>query len=540
MAADLPPSSHEHIKALCFLLVALKRLPLGPAVGRHMRAPGAAATLHHAVGVVAAVSALAADLPASVAAPISVLSSTRLGMHSHAAQLLAACCSGLSCEPVSAVGSETSSVPQQSGGSDSGSSSGSGSGAAAGTSDQQLEVAWELVAAVPHVCSAVRALLDSTTPGNLVDLQVLSAVADWYGGCVGRLRAQVVGVPCSAEQLSAWAAAVEDSHRLLPLLVQHDTSLLQQQHLQQQAGNLWQQAATLLAAQLVSALYAYHPQLATSVPGGNVLEQPGTPALRRQLLRAHLAGCRLVHWLAQQAPVSRALLLLGGYVGAPTMLMVLIDSLCQTLLRLFQLEDADSGWAAGCALFSLHRVVVGGRTESFGGGVSYSLLTISHLSAQLPCRSFSADLQAAFAAHIEAATVLTGLAAAARSADGGDAGVPAPEAGAMPGLSGSLSAALIVVPSLAAPAALAPVEALLPAMLQVTLLCSLSRLGVSVMQCLTGLGAGRCMYRTFRVQPGQQAAKHCHRHCSSGPLPANRPRRRPVRWHLRSSCWQVT
>lgn len=81
--------------------------------------------------------------------------------------------------------------------------------------------------------------------------------------------------------------------------------------------------------------------------------------------------------------------------------------------------------------------------------------------------------------------MLTGLATVAAPAVSGSEGPPAiSEVEGMPGLTSSLRIALHVAPSLAAPAALAPVEALLPAMLQVTLLCHLSRLCfLALMHC---------------------------------------------------------
>ncbi|PRW60531.1 hypothetical protein C2E21_1213 [Chlorella sorokiniana] len=181
VAAGLPPSSHQHISALGFVFSAMQRLPLVAAVPRHMRAPGAAATLRAVASVVEAVAALPGDLPAGVAPNIAVANSTLLGMHLHAAQLLAACCIDLSRPAAAAAGSEPRNGGQQGDrGGGSGGSGGSSGEAMAADVDQQLEVAWALVAAVPHMCSAVRALVAAAAAG-LGSVQMVSDVASLYG-----------------------------------------------------------------------------------------------------------------------------------------------------------------------------------------------------------------------------------------------------------------------------------------------------------------------------------------------------------------------
>ena len=502
VAAGLPPGPHKHLKALCFLLYAVRWLPLEPAIARHMQAPGAAATVRQATNVLAAAASLPVDLPVDVANQLSAASSSQTDMQLDAVQLFTACCRGLNQQPVAAGGRETSSIPQQ------GSEGGGGSGAVADAADQQLAVAWELVSAVPHVCSVVRELLASAVLDGLVFLGVLTNMIKWYGRCLSWVAAQATETPCSAEQLSAWAAAGEATHRLIPVLAQHD-GMQQQQHQhqhqhqpqhqqqrpppQQPAGDQWQLAGSVLVSKLASTFYGNCPLLATSVPGGSALEQRGTPALRRQLLQAHLAGCRLVHWLAQQASVNRALLLPDDHAAAPAALLLLLNSLCQTLLRRFQLEVSASGWAAGCENHLFLDMGCGQRQHCglrlLDCWLCVLPLTFPSPSTQLPCRAFSADLQAACAAHVEAAAVLTGLAAAASSAVSGSEG-PVLVVEVMSGVSGSLIAALTVVPSLAAPAALAPVEALLPAMLQVTPLSAGCFSGCDALSACSGRGGG--------------------------------------------------
>ncbi len=77
------------------------------------------------------------------------------------------------------------------------------------------------------------------------------------------------------------------------------------------------------------------------------------------------------------------------------------------------------------------------------------------------------ERQAACAAHVEATAALAAMAAAVFPADGGNQRL---ESGLMPevaaALASSLAIAIQAVPSLAGPAALAPVEALLQVLLK--------------------------------------------------------------------------
>ena len=87
-----------------------------------------------------------------------------------------------------------------------------------------------------------------------------------------------------------------------------------------------------------------------------------------------------------------------------------------------------------------------------------------------PRRPAPAEAQAACAAHVAAAGVLAGMAAAAVSANGGSAGQDVGPA--LVDLASSLWMALRAVPSLAGTAALAPIEALLSALPQVRRPCA--------------------------------------------------------------------
>ena len=341
VAEGLPPSSHAYVKGAGMLASTLQRLQLAPAVARHMRRPGAAAIMHHAAAVVAAVAALPADLPDGLAVHWLVQDSL-LAMHLNAAELLALCSSGLS-QPAAPAGGAGSS------GGSSGSSSGGGSGGnsssvdAADLSSEQLALAWELVAAVPHIASAMQALV-AAAPANDLGLQVQASVASEYSTAVGHIPAQLADVPCSAAQLSTWAAAVEASLRLHPLLWQLDAAL---QPLTDES-QLDQSVAGLLAARLRGLFCCRVPLLAEgALTDNSAAEQPTPAALRRQLLQAHLAGCRAVHWLAHRAAVSDGLELAGRGMPLRDMLLKLLLGLCHVLLRVLVVECSHASLRSG-------------------------------------------------------------------------------------------------------------------------------------------------------------------------------------------------
>ena len=327
------------------LAPAVQRLQLAPAVARHMRRPGAAAIMHHAAAVVAAVAALPADLPDGLAVHWLVQDSL-LAMHLNAAELLALCSSGLS-QPAAPAGGAGSS------GGSSGSSSGGGSGGnsssvdAADLSSEQLALAWELVAAVPHIGSALQAIV-AAAPANDASLALQASVVGMYSTAVGHIPIQLGDCPCSTAQLSAWAAAAAASLRLHPLLWQLDAAL---QPLTDES-QLDQSAAGLLAARLRFQLCCRVPTLAEGAQAGSsTTEQPTPAALQRQLLQAHLAGCRLAHWLSQRAAVSGMIELAGSNRGLvdqlPSSLLLLLHNLCLVQQREIDLAAAAAGQRAG-------------------------------------------------------------------------------------------------------------------------------------------------------------------------------------------------
>ncbi len=322
-AAGLPPSSHQHVKALCSLCTTLQHLRLASGVAQHMQAPGAADTLRHAAGVVAAAAALPRDLPAGSEQHNVLEDVSFLDMHLCAAGLLAACCNGLSQSPAAASNGS-------SGGSD---SSGSSSGDTAADGDR-LALAWELVAAVPHMCSSVRTLTHSAAADDFSSLKVQARIVSSYGVCFSQLLVKVLSVPCSAAQLTAWAAAAEASMRLQPVLVQLDAAL---QQLPDDSPE--RQAMRLLACQLVCVLSSCPALLEGGSSGSSAAADPATAALRRQLCQTHLAGCRLAHWLSQQETAGRAMDVYGP-MGMSAVHLTLLNGLSRTLMRLLQLDPS--------------------------------------------------------------------------------------------------------------------------------------------------------------------------------------------------------
>ncbi len=359
-AAGLPPSSHQHARKLCVLAQVLQCLPLASGLAQHMQAPGAAGTLRLAADVVAAVAALPRNLPASSDQDSMVADDTYLGMHLCAAGLLAACCSGLSQLPTATAGSSSNGHGGgvDCGGSGGGSSdgsvrggggsrsggSGSGGSAEAGMSGELPMVAWELIAAVPHMCSAVRAVAPCTAAADLSSLGVHAKMFSLYSGCLPWLPAWLAYAPCSATQLAAWAAAAEAGLRLQPVLVQLDAALQQLPD-----GSPERQAVGRLAGQLMVAVCGPVPAMEASPSGGRAASEPATAAFGSQLLQAHLAGCRLAHRLSQQGAAGRAMETLGNTVGMAPLILTLLISLCQMLMRLFQQEPTGAELNAGCA-----------------------------------------------------------------------------------------------------------------------------------------------------------------------------------------------
>ena len=169
-----------------------------------------------------------------------------------------------------------------------------------------------------------------------------AAVVCLYCMPLSMLPPDLTAAPCSAARLSAWAAAVEASLRLQPVLLQLDGALQQLP-----ASNNKRHAASLMADQLFMSLSSPLPQLTAGEPGQNATAQPAPAALRRQLLQAHLAGCRLVHWQAQQAAAGRAAQLRGSLLGLPAVLLLQLQGLCHMLMRLVQMEQAAAGRDAG-------------------------------------------------------------------------------------------------------------------------------------------------------------------------------------------------
>lgn len=339
--AGLPVETHRDVNLLFCIPTVLQQPALSAAVPRHMRMPCAATTVRHAFALVAAVAALPADLPAGLARH-SFGRGTLLGMHLHAAELLALCCSSLSPPDAAAAGSA-------------GGRSDSSSNAAADVTSGQL-TAWELVAVVPHIASAVRGLVAGAAD-DFRSLRAQARVVNLYHDSVGHLLVLMGNLTCTAAQLSSWMAAAEASLRLLPVLMQLGAALHQLP-----ADSLRQadrDAAGRLADRLIDTLWCQVPDLRLEGPAGSsAAEQPApagsgaagqpTPAaLRHQLLQAHLAGCRLVHWLAQRAAQGDSIELAGCGMPLRDMLLKLLFGLCRVVLRVSNLEGSRASLRSG-------------------------------------------------------------------------------------------------------------------------------------------------------------------------------------------------
>lgn len=289
----LPPSSHQRIRVLTVLIGLLGLPALAPAVTWSMQQLGAINTLRLATTVVAATAVLPADPPARLAACLHLApEETASKLHLCAAQLLAVCCSGL-------PGYERSGAHGGGGGSgmtagSSSSSTGGGNSTAVIDPATAQALVWAVVAAVPAMCGALRSLLSQAAADDADSLQGQAAVISTYYSVHKVVAANLSQSEWPARQLSAWAAAAEAILQLQPQLLQLDAAL---QHL---GPGMAQQAAGLLATRLLTLLRMHWPPPEQAVMSGS---RAGARAadLRRQLAQAHLAGCRLAHWLAQRA-----------------------------------------------------------------------------------------------------------------------------------------------------------------------------------------------------------------------------------------------
>lgn len=285
-AEGLSTATQELLVVLALLMKVLSLPVLEAAVAGHMRAPGAAATMRHAAGIVASVAALPTTLPPALQV---VSKDAQVSMHMLAASLLADLSQHLMDLPPASEGSGSSSR--------SGFEVGSSSGAADAAATRRA-VAWELVAAVPHIAASIQALVAGAAAGELTFLRDRASAVRMYCFALVTLPTELPSGPCSAAQLSAWAAAAEASLRLLPLLLQAHTAF-QQLPAQEDARS----AAGRLAAQIVHLVWSVNPNRLAPLAGGggSTAEAAAAGELQGQLARAHLAVCRLTHWLAQRA-----------------------------------------------------------------------------------------------------------------------------------------------------------------------------------------------------------------------------------------------
>lgn len=337
-AAGVPPNSCDDARTLILAHELLWCAELWPAMMRHVRGPGAAATAKHAALFVATVATLPAEPMTRV-----LCSDDFVAMHCLAARLLAACYGGLL---LPAAAGEAASA----GGEDS-HSGGSGRSSSAADKTRQA-VVWELMALVPHICGALRVLVTSAAMDDLGCLKMQADAVTNYGDCLRQLLYQLAGVPWSAAQLSAWAAAAEAGLRLQPLLQQLHAAL-QQQPLDSEGrravGSLAAQLVLLVwrSSQLKSQNTAGSSGRSGSSSNAQQLQPAEAAALRRQLAQVHMAGCRLAHWMVQQTAAGAPTHLPAIGEALPAWHWLLLGGLCKVLLSLQQLNDNQSGLPAG-------------------------------------------------------------------------------------------------------------------------------------------------------------------------------------------------
>lgn len=340
--AGLPLSQlYGHAPMLLLLIDLVAHATLQLAVERFTRGPAAVAALRSAAAFVAAAATLPADLPADLQLGSEV--DPFLDLHFHAAQLLALCCRGRVQRPA-ATGDSSSGG----GGGD------SSSDAAPLLSSEQLAAAWELMAAVPHIAAAIRALVAGANARAPDSSREQALVVTNYGYALAALPVELQLMLCSAAQLSTWAAAAQAGLRLQPLLLQ--LSAASQEF---PASSPEQVAAGQLAAQLLAVVWMC-PFQEEGAAGSGAAAEPEPVALRHELLQAHLAGCRLVHWLAKRAAAGGSMFeFQGSRLSQAVLLLRLLGGLCGMLTRYHVLEPHTKlgGVPARCAaLLGLSRL----------------------------------------------------------------------------------------------------------------------------------------------------------------------------------------
>lgn len=334
--AGLPAISHLRIATLPRLIDVLAMAALDGAVARHMQGPTAAATMRHAAASVAAVATLPADLPSGLAVELPVLfDNPFVSMHVYAAQLLATCSQHLMERSLGPAARANTS-------SDAGAGSGGGSSAAVDTAAVRLAVVWELVAAVPLMCSSIRALAAAEPALRLSSWQGQAAAVSVFRFALVTLAEDLSAAPWSPAQQAVWVAAAAASLRLQPLLLQQLEPALQQ--LPVEGSN--QSGAGRMAAQLVHLLWCSCP--IQSAPAVSSSSSSSSAGLRGQLAEAHVVGSRLAHWLAHRAASGQAAAPpCNGWLPSPRAWhLMLLGCLCKMLNWALAL-DLDASRAAG-------------------------------------------------------------------------------------------------------------------------------------------------------------------------------------------------
>lgn len=191
--------------------------------------------------------------------------------------------------------------------------------------------AWELVAAVPLIASAIRALMAGAAADASGSLAAPAEMCIGYSAALLAVHDQL-GHTCSAPQLATWAAAAEALLRLLPLLLQLDATLQQLP-----VGSKNRPAAGHLACQLAMLLWNSPALQEGDTALGATAADAERSALSQQLALAHLACCRVAHWFCGQAAADEAFC---GLAPSPELPLLLMGGLCFSLGQLLELERA--------------------------------------------------------------------------------------------------------------------------------------------------------------------------------------------------------
>ena len=219
-------------------------------------------------------------------------------------------------------------------------------GLPAGSSDHRQQAAWQLVALVPRLASAIQVLADDPDAATAYPddpdawSRKLSAVCEGLAGAVRLLRC-LAEQPASPAQLASWAAAAAAGLRLQPLLLQLDASF-QQRGLGTGGNGTAFNGAQQVSAVLLSHLFQGMPSLQEQGDAAAADSATAQRSLALRLWELHSTAARLCHFLARRGSP----LLAGSALLSPTELWA---SLLQTLEQIFtEALQALLAWERVC------------------------------------------------------------------------------------------------------------------------------------------------------------------------------------------------